>query len=62
MSNTAPAIPFDGGHIFNESIDVAIEKIERDEKKRKRCADAITYAASLLIFSLIAWQLIGPRI
>ncbi|UCE37530.1 MAG: site-2 protease family protein [Thermoplasmata archaeon] len=63
-TNTLPAVPLDGGHLFKDSLDGIISKIKRqlDKETRERYVAAITYSLALLVLVMILYPLIGPRL
>lgn len=64
MTNALPAVPLDGGFLFRDWIDSIVQKVKKgaDQKERDRIVSTITYAFIMIVFFLIVWQLIGPRI
>ena len=64
MTNVLPAVPLDGGFLFRDWIDSILAKVKKDidEKERERYVSAICYAFIMIVFFLIIWQLIGPRL
>lgn len=64
LTNTLPAVPLDGGHIFKDSLDTVIAKMRRrlNEKERERYVRTISISIAFFVLFLILWQLIGPRI
>lgn len=61
-TNTLPAIPLDGGHIFRELVDRIISRFGLKEEKRIRLAGMTSIAMSLFVLGLIIMQFIGPSI
>ncbi len=64
MTNALPAVPLDGGYLFRDWLDAAIQKFRANMRSedREKAARNVSYAIALLILALILWQLIGPRI
>jgi len=67
MTNVLPAVPLDGGYLFRDSLDWLIEHFKKgateSEKARiQRQVSTITIFVTVLVFFLIFWQLIGPRL
>jgi len=64
MTNVLPAVPLDGGYLFKDWLDSLFRRVKRDstEKEREKYVVTITYALALFVLTLIAWQIIGPRL
>jgi membrane-associated protease RseP (regulator of RpoE activity) len=67
LTNALPAVPLDGGFIFKDGLDGIVSKFKKnatDEEKEmiKQKLGKITTFLALLIFFLIIWQMIGPRV
>lgn len=67
MTNVLPAIPLDGGYLFKDALTGVVAKLKRNatEKERQRWENrvvSIIYFVTMLVFVLIFWQLIGPRL
>jgi len=64
MTNALPAVPLDGGYLFRDWIDSALKKIKKDlkEEEREKIVNSVVNVFIVLVVSLIAWQLIGPRL
>ncbi len=64
MTNVLPAVPLDGGYLFRDALDGLIQKVRKgtSEKDRARYVATITYLLAIIVFMLIIWQLIGPRL
>ncbi len=62
LFNSLPAVPLDGGYIFNDGAIKLLEKLGFKEETGEKIADKLTWAVALFILFLIIWQLVGPRI
>ncbi len=62
LFNSLPAVPLDGGHMFNDGIQGLTEKLGIEEGLGEKISDSMTMAVALLILFLLLWQMIGPRI
>ncbi len=64
LTNSLPAVPLDGGLMFMDAVDSAVEKLKpnADDEERARIVVTLTMWMSLLILFLIIWQFVGPRI
>ncbi len=64
MTNALPAVPLDGGYLFRDMLHGIIETARKGmpAEARERAVKNISYAFALIIFGLVIWQLIGPRI
>jgi membrane-associated protease RseP (regulator of RpoE activity) len=64
MTNVLPAVPLDGGYLFKDSVDALVQRFKKgaSEKQRAHYVATITYMLAILVFFLIIWQLIGPRL
>lgn len=62
LFNSLPAVPLDGGYIFNDGAVKLLEKFGVKEETGEKVADKLTYAVALFILFLIIWQLVGPRL
>lgn len=63
-SNALPAVPLDGGHVFQDGVDGLLAKVRRGmaPERRQRAARIVSYVFALLILALIVWQFVGPRL
>ncbi len=62
LFNSLPAVPLDGGYIFQDGIDNLFKKFKMSEEWREKAVSGFSYTVALFILFLIMWQLIGPRI
>ncbi|MBX8632361.1 MAG: site-2 protease family protein [Thermoplasmata archaeon YP2-bin.285] len=64
LFNMLPAIPLDGGYLFRDNLRLLLKKMMsgRTDENREKVAMSITSLFSVLIFMLILWQIIGPRL
>ena len=64
FTNALPAIPLDGSYIYHDAVTYILEKIniKGGEEHMGKLADAILVYTTIIVFGLILWQLIGPRI
>ena len=64
LSNALPAVPLDGGYIFNDWLDTLLGKSKKyqDEEKRTSMVNHITITLAFMVLFLILWQVIGPRV
>ncbi len=62
LFNALPAVPLDGGYIFNDGVTKLMEKIGVKKETGEKIANNLTYAIALFILFLIIWQLVGPRL
>jgi membrane-associated protease RseP (regulator of RpoE activity) len=63
-TNALPAVPLDGGYIFRDGIEGLVSRLKKGipAEARDRIVRGVSYTFALLIFALVMWQLIGPRI
>lgn len=64
FTNALPAIPLDGSYIYHDAVTYILEKINIKGGKEHmgKLSDAILVYTTIIVFGLILWQLIGPRI
>lgn len=62
LFNSLPAVPLDGGYIFNDGVIKFLDKFGVKKDTGEKIADKLTYAVALFILFLIIWQLVGPRL
>ncbi|MBX8640067.1 MAG: site-2 protease family protein [Thermoplasmata archaeon] len=64
LFNMLPAIPLDGGYLFRDNLRILLKKVMAgaSDENRERVALRVTSLFSVLIFLLILWQIIGPRL
>ena len=64
MTNVLPAVPLDGGFLFRDALDWVIHKFKSNasETVHQKYVSIITYILAIMVFFLIIWQLIGPRL
>ncbi len=60
LTNLLPAVPLDGGYLFKDLMEGTFRKMKVKNADRK--AMSIVSIVSLLVFLLIIWQFLGPRI
>jgi membrane-associated protease RseP (regulator of RpoE activity) len=60
LTNLLPAVPLDGGYLFNDLMSYVSEKLRL--RNPERAAGSITTFFSILVLVLIIWQFVGPRI
>ncbi len=62
LFNALPAIPLDGGRLFQDWIGSITERFGSTEEMVEKVSTGLTYAMSLSILFLLMWSMIGPRI
>ncbi|MBS3817521.1 MAG: site-2 protease family protein [Candidatus Thermoplasmatota archaeon] len=62
LFNSLPAIPLDGGHMFNDGLEELVKKLGFDDDKSEKVSSGITWVVALSILFMLMWQMIGPRI
>ena len=67
MTNVLPAIPLDGGYLFKDALSGIVARVKKDSTEKERQiwenrVISIMYLITMLVFFLIIWQLIGPRL
>jgi len=64
LTNALPAVPLDGGYIFNDMADKFVEKYRprMDAEQREKVVEKITIYFAFGILFLIIWQLVGPYV
>ncbi len=60
LTNLLPAVPLDGGYLFKDLMEGTFKKMKLKNPDRK--AMGVVSMVSLLVFLLIIWQFLGPRI
>ena len=60
LTNLLPAVPLDGGYLFKDLIEGTFQKLKMKNPEKK--AMSVVSTVSLLVFILIIWQFLGPRI
>jgi hypothetical protein len=60
--NTLPAIPLDGGYVFKDGMDKALEKFKpkMNEKRREEVINKLSLSFALFILLLLIMLIIGP--
>jgi len=67
MTNVLPAIPLDGGYMFKDALSGIVARVKKNSSEKERQiwesrVISIMYMVTMLVFFLIIWQLIGPRL
>ncbi len=64
LTNALPAVPLDGGYIFNDMLDKIIAKYKPKlgREARQVMVEKVTYVFAYSILFLILWQLVGPYV
>jgi membrane-associated protease RseP (regulator of RpoE activity) len=67
MTNVLPAIPLDGGYLFKDALSGIVARVKKNSTEKERQVwegrvVSIMYLLTMLVFFLIIWQLIGPRL
>ncbi|MEF8834595.1 MAG: site-2 protease family protein [Candidatus Thermoplasmatota archaeon] len=62
LFNALPAIPLDGGYLFQDGIEDLSERLGLNEDTGEKLSSGMTYALALLVLFLLMWSMIGPRI
>jgi membrane-associated protease RseP (regulator of RpoE activity) len=67
MTNVLPAIPLDGGYLFKDALSGIVARVKKNSTEKERQVwegrvISIMYMITMLVFFLIIWQLIGPRL
>ena len=60
LTNLLPAVPLDGGYLFKDLLEGTFKKVNVKNADKK--AMGIASFMSLLVFLLILWEFLGPRI
>jgi membrane-associated protease RseP (regulator of RpoE activity) len=61
-TNALPAVPLDGGYIFKDGLDAALDKMKKGMRAetRDRIVRAVSLTLALFVLALIIWQFVGP--
>ncbi len=62
LFNALPAVPLDGGFLFNDAMSAFVEKLGIKGERNEQVVDGITFGFALLILFMIIWQLVGPHV
>lgn len=64
LTNALPAVPLDGGFLFNDWMDSLVARLRKGASKesRDRIVGQLTTFMAFAILFLILWQIIGPRL
>ncbi len=60
LTNLLPAVPLDGGYLFKDMAEAIFKRLRMKNPEQR--ARGLTSFASILVFLLIIWQFLGPRI
>ncbi|MBS1263749.1 MAG: hypothetical protein MAG715_00940 [Methanonatronarchaeales archaeon] len=62
LFNAMPATILDGGHIFEELFEMALEKMRFGKERSKRLANSLTLTFGILLLSLVLLTVLLPRL
>ncbi len=62
ISNALPAVPFDGSYIFHDGATAFFTKLGWKKERTERAVGRSLLFISLLVFFLVIWQVLGPRV
>jgi membrane-associated protease RseP (regulator of RpoE activity) len=64
LTNALPAIPLDGGYVFQDGLDTFLSRVKKDMKaeRREKIVKYVSYFLAFFILALILWQVIAPQI
>jgi membrane-associated protease RseP (regulator of RpoE activity) len=62
ISNALPAVPFDGSYLFHDGATAFFTKLGFSKERTERATGRSLLFVSLLVFFLVIWQVIGPRL
>jgi len=62
ISNALPAVPFDGSYLFHDGATAFFTKLGFKKERTEKAVGRSLLFVSLLVFFLVIWQVLGPRV
>ncbi|MCL4324734.1 MAG: site-2 protease family protein [Candidatus Thermoplasmatota archaeon] len=64
LSNALPAVPLDGGFLFRDALTKVVQKAKSSwsQARLEEVVNRLALMTTLIVFLLILWQFVGPRL